>query len=339
MVYACTDRSPTAMASAYLGPESPPPLAVISESYRHHYKLPVLGSLDCYNLGVQYEDRLFSLLHKYLELNTTDQLCYVGSSKDCMADRIREKFCLLEPVQTLLPGHFHYAETFNNKLVPIQISHVGAEEYFHELAQAKMSNGKKKESVLDKVLLYDSCRYLTNPAVLYTNIASCLAPGGILLIVLRPAHLSTLPFSKSAHQRLVETDIPYMETVRNLQSVGLDVEWDLECLPVCIPKRKWLAMLHEKYPPQMEIISQEEILAGLRELTEGILKYEGDEIEFTDRLLFIKATQSVLENSSPSIQRYTSGQSAPAPLQKDLTLTMKVSVDTKLKSSTKLQFP
>lgn len=71
-----------------------------------------------------------------------------------------------------------------------------------------------------------------------------------------------------------------METVRNLQSVGLDVEWDLECLPVCIPKRKWLAMLHEKYPPQMEIISQEEILAGLRELTEGILKYEGDEVYF-----------------------------------------------------------
>lgn len=69
-----------------------------------------------------------------------------------------------------------------------------------------------------------------------------------------------------------------MDIVRGLQSVRLDVEWELECLPVYMPKRKWLAMVRDQHPSQMEVMSDTEILSGLRELTEGILKYEGDEV-------------------------------------------------------------
>ena len=77
------------MASAYLGPESPRPLAVISESYRGdvYSHLPQLHASDRYSLGSAYEEQFFSLLHKYLELGTTDKLCYVGNSKDSIAHR------------------------------------------------------------------------------------------------------------------------------------------------------------------------------------------------------------------------------------------------------------
>ena len=77
------------MASAYLGPESPRPLAVISESYRGHVhcRLPELHASERYSLGAAYEERFFSLLHKYLELGTTDRLCYIGNSKDSIAHR------------------------------------------------------------------------------------------------------------------------------------------------------------------------------------------------------------------------------------------------------------
>lgn len=78
--------------------------------------------------------------------------------------------------------------------------------------------------------------------------------------------------------RLADNDVPYMDIVRDLQSVRLDVQWELEVVPVCMSKRKWLAMMRDHYPPQMEIMSETEVLAGLREQTEGVLKYEGDQV-------------------------------------------------------------
>lgn len=314
------------MASAYLGPESPRPLAVISERYRGNYHLPNLNGDDRLSLGPEYEKEFFSLLHKYLELDTTDTLCYIGDTRDGLVSRMEKRFCLMEPVRTLVPGHFHYAETGEHKMVPIRISHVGAEEYFRRLAREKELGAGKGET-FQKVLLHDACRYLTHPAELYKNIACSLAPGGTLLIVHRPAHLSTLPFFRDAQHRLADNDVPYMDIVKDLQNVKLDVQWELEGIPVTIAKKKWLAMVRDRYPPQMEIMSNTEVLSGLRELTEGVLKYEGSQVEFTDRLLFIKATLSKFENGYPSIQRYSAGQFEPFPAQRNLKLTMKLNAD------------
>ena len=126
--------------------------------------------------------------------------------------RIEEEFCLVEPVQTLVPGHVHYQETDDHKMLPIPISHVGAEEHFRQLVREReCGRGSVKDGLFDKILLHDGCRYLTQPATLFSDMARCLAPGGILLIVHRPAHLSTLPFFKDAQQRLVHTQT-HMQT-------------------------------------------------------------------------------------------------------------------------------
>lgn len=313
------------MASAYLGPECPRPLAVISEYYRTQLqcRLPVLGNWDHYSLGLEYEDKLFNLLHKYLELGTTDSLCYVGDTRHSLHHRIEERFCLLEPVRTMLPGHVHYAETEDNKMLPIMISYVGAEEHFRQMAQ----DGDKKQC-FDRILLYESCRYLTEPADVFRNMAKCLVPGGVLLIVHRPAHLSTLPIFRDAQQRLLDNDVTYMNIINDLQSVKLDVQWELEVIPVRMSKRKWLAMMTDHFPPEMEIMSQTEMLSGLRELTEGMLKYEGETVEFHDRLLFIKATHSDPKNGYPSVQRYGNRQYEPFPAQRDLKLMMALPAQT-----------
>ena len=62
-------------------------------------------------------------------------------------------------------------------------------------------------------------------------------------------------------------------------------------------------MIKEKFPPVMEVMSQFEIRAGIRELSEGILKYEGHMVEFQDRLMFISASRPVF-SKYPTIQRY-----------------------------------
>ncbi|KAK7091833.1 uncharacterized protein [Littorina saxatilis] len=325
------------MASAYLGPESPRPMAVISEAYRGHVqdRLPLFPTTERYSLGNDYEERFFYLLHKYLELDTTDRLCYVGNARESIADRIEEHFCLVEPVRTLVPGHVHYEETDDHKMLPIPLSHVGAEEHFKQLVRDReCARGSARKGLFDKILVHDGVRYLTaKPSAVYCDMVKCLAPGGMLLVIHRPADLTTLPFFRDAQQRLADNDASYMDIVRDLQSVGLDVQWELEVVPVRMPRRKWLAMMRDRYPPQMEIMSDTEILDGLRELTEGVLKYEGDLVEFQDRLLFIKATHSNLENGYPSVQRYSCGQYVPFPQQNDLKLNMTLPPDFEMDST------
>ena len=88
-------------------------------------------------------------------------------------------------------------------------------------------------------------------------------------------------------------------------------------------------MIHEKFPPLMEVMSTFEIQAGLRELSEGILKYEGDMVEFQDRLMFISASRPMFSDY-PTIQRYGGAQTyKPPPAIGDLSYKMAVTEDIK----------
>ncbi|KAL8578855.1 hypothetical protein ACOMHN_022148 [Nucella lapillus] len=287
------------MASTHFCPEEPRPLAVISESYRDDVKerLPELPAWERYSLGEEYERELFALLHQYLELSTTDTLCYVGDTRDHLVHRLKDHFCLTKPVQIVLPGQVHYAETKEHKMLPINIHHVGAEEFFRQQVwQADRGHNPVK---FDKILVHDVCRNLSQPTVFYANLMECLKPGGILLLLHRPGCLSTLPVFKSAKNRLADNDVAYMDIIHDLYSIPhMAVHWQLESVPVRIRKRKWLAMVRDRYPPHMQVMSTTEVLGGLRELSEGVLKYEGDQVEFDDCLLFARITRSSRDSSS-----------------------------------------
>ena len=80
------------MASSFLGPESPRPLSVISESYRHRFVLPAVPESDQHRFGWEYEDCMYKLVQKYLDLETTDKLCYVGDTKGSFAEGIINRY-------------------------------------------------------------------------------------------------------------------------------------------------------------------------------------------------------------------------------------------------------
>lgn len=311
------------MASSYLGPESPRPMAVISESFQNRLCIPQYSEYEKYSFGPEYETKMYELVHKYLELDTRDRLCYVGDLKGSLAPFIQEKFCLLNPLTTVVPGHFHYLETSTQKMLPIRIAHVGAEEYFRQLVKNEVNDA------FDKVLIKDSVQYFVNPTEMFTNINQILSKFGKTLIVHRPGHLNTLPYFNGAKKRLQDNDTPYMSIINDLQACNLDVQWDIHCLPVVMPKRKWLGMLKDNFPSQMEILSNTEIVSGMRELSEGVLKYEGEVVEFVDRLLFIVASQSLLETGFPKVQRFGADDSATYPRVNNLKLKMNITPDVK----------
>lgn len=233
---------------------------------------------------------------------------------------------MLEPMLSVIPGHYSYVETDSNKVLPIRVAHVGSEEFFRQQAREKPENRQQ----FDKIIIKDALRYFENPIEMYTNIMKCLSKTGKLLIVHRPGSINTLPVFRNAKQRLEDNEIPYDDIIKDLKSCDYDVQWEIECLPLIISKRKWYSLLKSKFPPQMEILSDFEVQSGIRELSEGIMKYEGDLVEFNDRLLFIVVSNPAeRQRSFPSIKRYNADDMTPFPTADDLNYSMEVSEDLK----------
>ncbi|KAL4218265.1 hypothetical protein ACF0H5_023001 [Mactra antiquata] len=308
------------MAFSYLGPESPRPLAVISEGFQKRFRIPNFPAWEEYTFGAQYDKHLFQNINKYMELETTDRLCYIGETKGSLADAIVSRFCLLKPMLTVVPGHYSYVETDSSKMLPIRVANVGSEEFFRLQAKEKPENRQQ----FDKIIIKDAIRYFENPIEMYTNIMKCLTKSGKLLIIHRASTINTLPVFENAKQRLEETEIPFDDIIKDLKSCDFDVQWEIECLPILISKRKWYSLLTSKFPPQMEILTDFEVRSGIRELSEGIMKYEGDMVEFNDRLLFIVVSNPASRRRGfPSIKRYNADDMMPFPKQ-DMNFSMEV---------------
>jgi len=79
------------MAFSYLGPESPRPLAVISEGFQHRFRIPTYPVWEPLTFGKDYDDNLFNMINKYLDLETTDRMCYLGDNKGSMAEAIVDR--------------------------------------------------------------------------------------------------------------------------------------------------------------------------------------------------------------------------------------------------------
>lgn len=286
------------MATYHLGPEKPAPFVVLSEGHvRRHISVPFIPDPMRYSFGEPYEKKMCELIHKYLELNTDDRLCYIGDPRGSFVPMLQERFCLLKPVTTVVPGHIHFEEGPTHRMLAIRVASVGAEDYFRREAN------KDDPVVHDKILMHDAMNYFDEHRLTFKNIKKCLAPGGKVLIIHRPGQMMTLPIFKEAQQRITDNDQPYEAFIRDLTATQLEVTWDVECLPIKMDRDRWYAMLHDKFPPQLENVSSFEVNLGLRELSEGIMKYSEGVIEFADRLLFVTGSEST--GQFPRVRRHS----------------------------------
>ena len=70
------------MASPRQLPMKPQPFSVLTEHWQDKLNLPETGDGEhlC-SFGDVYEDYMYKLIHKHLELDTHDRFAYVGASK------------------------------------------------------------------------------------------------------------------------------------------------------------------------------------------------------------------------------------------------------------------
>ena len=83
------------MAFSYLGPESPRPFSVITEGFQNRYRIPIYPAWENFTFGEEYDEQLFSLMNKYLDLETTDRVCYIGDTKGSLAEALMDRFDIL----------------------------------------------------------------------------------------------------------------------------------------------------------------------------------------------------------------------------------------------------
>ena len=204
-----------------------------------------------------------------------------------------------------------------------RVSNVGAEEFF--ATEASLA------AQFDKVLIMDTVQYFDDPKIAYSQIFKTIREYGKLLIIHRAAPMCTLPFFSDAKERMVQYDQSYLSIINDLQSCGMEVQWEVESLPVHMHKHKWMAMLKEKFPAQMDMVSDTEVVSGLRELSEGVLKYPDNMVEFPDRLLFITAQKPFFDPGRPRVARFAGKKYMPvSPLKGEiLTYEMDVTDDIK----------
>ena len=202
--------------------------------------------------------------------------------------------------------------------------------YFHIFRREADKCESGGVPLFDKVLLRDAVPYLQNTQETFANIMKTMGPGGRLLIIHRAAPANTLPLFSDANHRMAQLDRSYAQLVQDLQSPQrrIDVHWQIESLPVKIAKTKWLSMIQDRFPPQLEIFSPSDLRAGVRELAEGTFKYQGDVIEFTDQLLFACSTHSLVDNY-PDIQRFGSSALRPFPGMEELNYNMEITPEMK----------
>jgi hypothetical protein len=58
--------------------------------------------------------------------------------------------------------------------------------------------------------------------------------------------MSTLPIWYEAKCRLERYEQPYSQLLDGLAKCGLSVFWEIECVPVVMPKVKWLTMIRDR---------------------------------------------------------------------------------------------
>lgn len=143
-----------------------------------------------------------------------------------------------------------------------------------------------------------------------------------MLLVHRPGSMITLPFFEKARKKLAEEDYPYMKVLECLSELGADVQWEIEHVPVITSKANWLSVVGRKGPPMPEMLNSHEVERGLQELRNGCLRYIEDKepVTFEDRLMFIRASKTLLPKQFPRICRGILISTSPHASEQDVPL-------------------
>lgn len=314
-----------------------------------------------------YEDQICCLMMKYIHIDCFDQILFVRacgdetlasnlkydteSSIDSIAkdwpDILNERFTLVHDVDVV-------DIFFNKNTVEPEDEKLESKRSTIGMNFIRKTNGAGK---YDKIIFKNCMKYFENEAT--RNNSSAFAeflaahfkhPIQIepsFIMIQRVEALNTLPFYSSINSGWSATDAKYAFFIQNLQNAGFMINYDIETFRYIIEsKQTWYRSVKQKrmYPlnNESQVIEQTlidkraELVSGVRELNEGIFKYQPNvgNMEMQDRVLFVtgyKTTEKELKLAQRKLDRTITNRQPVHPLSKfyylELTPELKANMD------------
>jgi ubiquinone/menaquinone biosynthesis C-methylase UbiE len=116
------------------------------------------------------------------------------------------------------------------------------------------------------------------------GLADRLNPGGRILIVSLPPRLE-YPLFKAALDRFAEGQPEPDDMAAAMREAGLSVDNTIEKFTVTIERDRWLKLVRNQWMSVLSTFSQEEIAAGVEEISS---RYTEPEIAYDDRFAFVR---------------------------------------------------
>jgi hypothetical protein len=320
--------------STFFGAEVPTPFCVVTEQYlkesvpnifhdakKRHDSIPK-NVFESNELESNYEEELYSILNKYLDINCDDDILILvpmenddlmGNYESNWSKIIEKKYVLTKSVTIGTVKKVNNSRLFNRVGKDLNFYKYNFEINEEPNFECDLINCSNKSKKFDKILVKNCMKYFdSNPKYFCEYIMTLFKQQQKqiqqqahqketnLLIIQRNSEMSTLPFYTNIKQEWKLTDANYKKFIETMQNYYFSIKSDLENLKLLIDcKSTWFANIKEKtmYPLSNKLLitndDQKDFIKGIRELNEGSFKYQqmNKFIEMNDCLLVIGACQ------------------------------------------------
>lgn len=245
----------------------------MSGSARDHYERLADSYDENWVHSAAFVNWMNSCILERLDLGADDHAvdlgCGTGLFSEALARHARDVACV-DPS----PGMLR-----NLRPVPAQ-NIVPVQATAEEIASGAV---KLPHDRVDAVLIKEAIHHVRDRELVLGKLASLLAPGGRILVVMLPATIS-YPLFRRALELFEELQPDPEDIAAALRAGGLAAEVTYESYPLSYAKDRYLAMVRNRYMSLLSEFGDGELAEGIREIER---EHPGEVVEFRDRFAFV----------------------------------------------------
>ena len=241
---------------------------------RQHYERLADTYDDNWAYSSGYVRWMAARIAEALGLQPTDRMADIGCGTGLFAREVADIVVPQHPLQCVDPSAAMLKQIDGfASLLPIQAS-------AEDLAERRV---RLPYVPLDAAWMKEAVHHLVDPAGTLAGLATLLAPGGRLLIVMLPASIE-YPLFDAALRRYEELQPDPADIAQHLTAAGLQTSLTYVEHRLTLDRERYLAMVRARYMSLLSLFSDEEIEAGITEIR---ARHPEPELSFPDRFAFI----------------------------------------------------
>lgn len=245
----------------------------MSEHAREHYDRLADSYDENWAHSAAFIDWMNSRIADRLSLGADDHAvdlgCGTGLFSEALAQHARDVVCV-DPSPGMLNNLRPVAR---GNVIPVQAK---AEEIASGAVELPYDR-------VDAILIKEAIHHVHDRQLVLGQLASLLAPGGRILVVMLPTTIA-YPLFRRALEMFEELQPDPEDIATALRQGGLDAEVTYDSYPLSFTKDRYLAMVNNRYMSLLSEFDDAELTEGVSEIDH---EHPEDVLEFNDRFAFV----------------------------------------------------